>query len=222
MPETIFKEFQAVGDVPSDAWSYVRFKDLLITGVTQGGLGAEVALQISYHHPSRIILAGRNIAKLRVTEATLKDACPTTSIRLLELDLSSQAQIRKASEEVNAYGEPIDVLINNAAIMAVPYAKTVDGVESQFGTNHIGHFLFTNLIMPKLLAAKRGARVLNNGAVYDKWKAYGQSKTANMLFSVSLAQKLASKGLLSFSLYPGRVKTNIVQSIPFEELRAAG
>ncbi|KAK3176580.1 hypothetical protein OEA41_007903 [Lepraria neglecta] len=123
--------------------------------------------------------------------------------------------------------------------MAVPYSKTMDGLESQFGTIHIGHFLFTNLIMPKLLAAERGARVINvsssghkreqvrfddynNGATYHKWKAYGQSKTANMFFSVSLAEKLGNKGLLSFSVYPGRVKTNIAQSIRFEELRAAG
>ena len=80
---------------------------------------------------------------------------------MLELDLSPQMQVRKAAEEVNSYVEPIDVLTNNSAIMAVPYSKTMDGQESQFGTNHIGHFLFTNLITPKLLAAERGARVIN-------------------------------------------------------------
>ena len=91
----------------------------------------------------------------------LKTASPTVSTRLLELDLSSQKHVREASEKVNAYTEPIDRLINNAAIMAVPYSKSVDGLESQFATNHIGHFLFTNLIIPKLLAAENGARIIN-------------------------------------------------------------
>ena len=235
-----------------------------ITGVTQGSIGAEVALRPSHHPPSKVTLAGRSLAKLRATESVLKTAVPSVNTRLLELDLSSQKQVCAASKEVNAYAEPIDRLINNAAIMAVPYARTVDGLESQLGTNHIGHFLFTNLIMPKILAAGKGARIINvsssghkrspfrfndynfevcihmsssmlctgtvgltpggwqDGKTYDKWAAYGQTKTANMLFSVSLADKLGPKGLLSYSLYPGRIKTNIAQSIPLEELRAAG
>lgn len=101
------------------------------------------------------------MTKLQATEKVLKTASPSLSTRLLELDLSSQKQIRKASEEVNGYAEPVDRLINNAAIMAVPYSKSVDGLESQFATNHVGYFLFTNLIMPKLLAAERGARIIN-------------------------------------------------------------
>ena len=134
---------------------------VLITGVTQGSIGSEVALQLSHHRPSILILAGRNLAKLKATESVLKTATPGVRTRLLELDLSSQQQVRKASEEVNNYSEPIDRLINNAAIMAVPYAKSVDGLEMQFATNHIGHFLFTNLIMPRLLAAGDGARIIN-------------------------------------------------------------
>ena len=134
---------------------------VLITGVTQGSLGAEVALQLSHHRPSLLILAGRNLAKLQATETVLKRASPDVSTRLLELDLSSQKQVREASAKVNAYAEPIDRLINNAAIMGVPYSKSVDGLESQFATNHVGHFLFTNLIIPKLLAADEGARIIN-------------------------------------------------------------
>lgn len=129
--------------------------------MTQGSLGSEVALQLSHHHPSLLILAGRNLAKLQATETVLKRASPDQSTRLLELDLSSQKQVREASAKVNAYAEPIDRLINNAGIMGVPYSKSVDGLESQFATNHVGHFLFTNLIMPKLLAAEKGARIIN-------------------------------------------------------------
>lgn len=75
--------------------------------------------------------------------------------------MGSQAQVRKAAAEVNAYGENIDVLVNNAALMGCPYSKTPDGLETQLGTNHIGHFLFTNLILGKILAAGPGARVIN-------------------------------------------------------------
>ena len=140
--------------------------------MTQGGIGAEVALQLSHHAPSRIILAGRSISKLEATEKVLKSASPSVNTRLLELDLASQKQIRKASEEVNGYVEPIDRLINNAAIMAVPYSTTADGLESQLGTNHIGHFLFTNLIMPRILAAGKGARIINVSSSGHKRSAF--------------------------------------------------
>ena len=85
--------------------------------------------------------------------------------RFIDLDLSSQASVREAAARINASVEKIDVLINNAAIMACPFSKTVDGIESQFGTNHIGHFLLTNLIMPKILAAGPGARIVNVSSV---------------------------------------------------------
>lgn len=214
----------------------------MITGVTQGSIGGEVALQLSQFGPSLLILAGRNASKLQATQQALRFASPSTTTRLLILDLSSQAQIRTAASEVNSYAEPcVDRLINNAAIMAAPYSTTEDGLESQFGTNHIGHFLFTNLIMPKLLAAGSQARIVNvsssghrreqirfedynfsNGATYDKWRAYGQSKTANMLFTIALAEKLGPMGMLSYSLYPGRVRTNIAQNLTAEEMRKAG
>ncbi|TFK78017.1 NAD(P)-binding protein, partial [Polyporus arcularius HHB13444] len=132
----------------------------------------------------------------------------------------------------------IDVLVNNAGIMATPYGKTVDGIESQFGTNHIGHFLFTNLIIPKLLESKQG-RVVNvssnghrlsdirwddfnfqDGTTYNKWVAYGQSKTANILFSVELAQRLGSKGLKAFSLHPGTIMTNLGRSATNDDFEA--
>jgi len=134
---------------------------VLITGVTQGGLGAEVALAISRSLPKLLILAGRDLAKAQATETAIKSVTPGASIRLLKLDLSSQKQIRQAADEVNGYQESIDRLINNAAIMATSHATTEDGIESQFGTNHIGHFLFTNLIMPKIFAAGQGARIVN-------------------------------------------------------------
>ncbi|KAL7934364.1 hypothetical protein V8C35DRAFT_302373 [Trichoderma chlorosporum] len=127
--------------------------------------------------------------------------------------------------------------------MAVAYGTTVDGVELQFGSNHLGPFLFTNLIMDKLLASK-APRVVNvssdghrlnpirffdynfeNGKTYNRWQAYGQSKTANMLMAISLAEKLGSRGLTAFSLHPGVISTQLGDHLDFSvalpELAAA-
>ncbi|KAK3045612.1 hypothetical protein LTR09_012820 [Extremus antarcticus] len=214
---------------------------VLITGVSPGGLGAETARVICRHQPGLVILAGRDLTKVGQTQEAIRGESPAVRTGLLELDLGVQADVRKAANELNGYKEEIDCLINNAGIMAVPFRLNPDGIESQFGTNHIGPFLFTNLIMEKLLAAKDGARVVNvssaghrrerirfhdfnfeDGTSYDKWKAYGQSKTANMLFSVALADRLGRLGLRSFSLYPGRIPTNIAQGVTQAELKALG
>ncbi|KAK7964446.1 hypothetical protein PG988_011420 [Apiospora saccharicola] len=148
--------------------------------------------------------------------------------RLLQLDLGSFASVRKAAQEVNAYAENIDVLVNNAGIMAVPYAQTEDGLESQLQTNHLGHFLFTNLIMDKILASGPTSRVVNvssqgyriggvryfdynlhDGESYDPWFAYGASKTMNILYARELARRLGSRGLTAVSLSPGVIYTNL-------------
>ena len=133
----------------------------MITGVSPGGLGAEAARAISLGQPRLLILAGRNTSKVQETEKAINATSPQVLAKCLKLDLSSQKQIREAAAKVNGYKEPIDCLINNAAIMAAPYAVTEDGLEAQFGTNYVGHFLFTNLIMPKILEAGKGARIVN-------------------------------------------------------------
>ncbi|RDX40636.1 NAD(P)-binding protein [Lentinus brumalis] len=194
--------------------SSIAGKTILVTGVTPGGLGAHFVKVVAAHQPKLLILAGRSATKTRG--------------RTLELDLSSQVNVRKAAAEVLFWQGPVDVLVNTAAVMGTPYEKTVDGIEMQFGTNHIGHFLFTNLIMRKLLESSTGPRVVNvssaghrrsdirwddvgfqDGKAYHKFRAYGQSKTANILFSLELVQRLGSKGLQAFSLDPGAVPTNL-------------
>ncbi len=101
------------------------------------------------------------MSKVHDTEKAINATSPYVPIRCLRLDLSSQKQIREASAEVNGYKEPVDRLINNAAIMAAPYTVTEDGLEAQFGTNYVGHFLFTSLIMSKIFEAGKGARIVN-------------------------------------------------------------
>jgi NAD(P)-dependent dehydrogenase (short-subunit alcohol dehydrogenase family) len=123
----------------------------------------------------------------------------------------------------------IDILINNAGIMGAKFSLTPENVESHLGVNHIGYFLLTNLLIPKLEAAGKGARIINvssqmyqfsevrfddynfsDGAAYNAWEAYGQSKTANILFTVALAEKLARMGIYCYSLHPGNIRaTNL-------------
>lgn len=152
-------------EISSDLSSTIKGKSILITGVSPGGLGAVFAHAIAQHSPALLILAGRNTTKTEETAKSIAETAPSLAVRTLKLDLSSQAQVREAAKEVNSYADPeyIDVLVNNAGMMATPYNLTPEGIESQFGSNHIGHFLFTNLIMDKLIAkdGKRTARVVN-------------------------------------------------------------
>ena len=112
-----------------------------------------------------IVLAGRSLGKIQPVIDRIHAINPAVRTKFVNLDLSSLASVREAAASINANIEKIDVLINNAAVMACPFSKTMDGIESQFGTNHVGHFLLTNLIMPKILAAGPGARIVNLSSV---------------------------------------------------------
>jgi NAD(P)-dependent dehydrogenase (short-subunit alcohol dehydrogenase family) len=149
--------------ISSDCSATIKNKVILITGVSPGGLGATFALAIAKHSPGILILAARDTTKAEQAAQAIAEAAPSVHTRVLALDLGSQAQIREAAKEVNGYEEKIDVLVNNAGIMAGPYRLTADGIESQFGINHIGHFLFTNLIIGKLMSTdgNQPSRVVN-------------------------------------------------------------
>lgn len=218
------RENAKASTVAADNASSIAGKIVLTTGVTQNGLGATFVEEIAKHKPALLILAGRSASKVQATADKIKANPESAQVetRILILDLASQKQIREAAKEVLNYKEDhIDVVVNSAGLMAGPFRTTAEGIELQFGSNHIGHFLFTNLIMPKILASKN-PRIVNvssnghryhgirfddpsfqDGKVYDEWDAYGQSKTANVLFSKALAQKLGPKGLKAFSLHPG-------------------
>ena len=131
-------------------------KVILTTGVTQGGLGGQFVENIAAAKPGLLILAGRNLEKTKAMAEKLKQLYPDVPVRTLQLDLESLAAVRSAAEIVNSWDdvENIDVVVNNAGIMAIPFGLTADGYEKQFATNHLGHFLFTNLIMGKILSSK--------------------------------------------------------------------
>ena len=135
---------------------HIKGKTVIVTGVSPGGLGLETARVIALRNPKLIILAGRSKEKLEQAEAEVNKAAPGTAVRQLVLDLGDLKKVRSAAAEVNGWEDvpSIDVVVNNAGIMATPFALTGDGIETQFGTNHIGHFLFTQLVMGKILESQ--------------------------------------------------------------------
>ena len=133
---------------------------VLITGPSDGGIGAETAFSLAAGSPARILLAGRSLPKIQPVIDRINAAYPDVETLFVPLDLSSQRAVREAAARINESVQTIDILINNAAIMACPFSKTADGIESQFGTNYIGHFLLTNLIMERLVAGQ-GAKIVN-------------------------------------------------------------
>lgn len=194
------------------------------------------------HGPAQMILASSNARKIADVVETL-EAKTDTVIHALELDLSSTQSVRKASAQVSKWVTSVDVLILTAGIMATPtFQESPEHIELQFAVNHLGHFLFTNLVVDKLLNSKRGATVVtytseahqkaqlniedwtyNDGKDYDKWLAYSNSKAANILFSVGLVQKYGPRGLRAFSVDPGIiVTTSLTRNVAQSEFKALG
>lgn len=248
----------------TDYADLIKGKVVLATGTSPGSLGGYFVQAIAKASPSCLILAARNQDKAQQTANEINTAQPTVKTRILQLDLGSFQNVRQAADQVNSWDDipVIDVLVNNAGIMAPEYKITEDGFESQLATNHLGPFLFTNLIMKKIVASQsprvvmvssNGHRLNNfrfddynfdvshepllnfsglgqvtnlaqDGKSYDKWYGYGQSKTANMLMTISLAEKLGVKhNLLAFSLHPGVIWTNLADhlnmEVDFNEMR---
>jgi len=149
---------ELVGELAAE----IKGKTILVTGPSPGSIGAEFAEKVAQADPALIILAGRNPAKIQPVVDAIKKAKPNVGVRILELNLGALSDVRKAAAQVNSWDDvpTIDVLLNNAGTMAIPYSLSPDGIETQFATNHIGVFLFTNLIIDKILAATN-PRVVN-------------------------------------------------------------
>ncbi len=208
----------------------------VITGGS-AGLGVETAKAL-VSAGAAVILPVRSPQKARANLGVVADA-----VTLAEMDLGDPASIRRFSAQVCGEGLAVDMLINNAGIMATPLRRIWRGYESQFATNHLGHFLLTEGILPALRKAAHahdGARVVSLSSLghrispvvfedinfevreYDKWMAYGQSKTANALFAVELDQREARNGIRAFSVHPGGIMTDLQREMAPEEMRAMG
>ncbi|EWC45682.1 hypothetical protein DRE_05243 [Drechslerella stenobrocha 248] len=238
-----YRDTTEAGDVAQFLHDEIAGKTVLITGVSPSTIGSEFTLTLSAHAPKLVIIATRSQKNLDEVTADIASKYPEVPVKSVLLDLASLESARKAGDEIASWEDVpiIDVLVNNAGIMAVPYKKTVDGFESQFAINHLGHFVFTKRVMPKILAAARAGReprIVNisssghnvhginwddinfsDGETYDMWNAYGQSKTANILFSVELAERYRDAGVSSFSVHPGSVLgTHLGTHIPMEDI----
>jgi NAD(P)-dependent dehydrogenase (short-subunit alcohol dehydrogenase family) len=195
---------------------------VVVTGAN-GGLGYHVSLELA-RRGGRVVLAARNAEKGEDALRRLRAEAPDADVELRSLDLADLASIRAFAE---GFDEPLDLLVNNAGVMAGPHRTTADGFELQFGTNHLGHFALTGLLLDRLLAAERPRVVtVSSGAHrmgkmnfddlqaegrYWRWGAYGQSKLANLLFMRELGRRAAEAGtdLVSVAAHPGYAATHL-------------
>jgi NAD(P)-dependent dehydrogenase (short-subunit alcohol dehydrogenase family) len=198
-------------------------KTILVTGVS-AGLGVETARALAAHG-AQVIGAARDLSKAQVaTEPVRTQTSRGGSMRLVQLDLASLASVRRCADGLLAEGKPIDVIIANAGVMACPKSTTVDGFETQFGTNHLGHFVLVNRIASLL---RPGSRLVNLSSAghrfadvdlddpnfertpYSEFIAYGRSKTANVLFAVEFDRRHKARGVRATALHPGVIHTEL-------------
>jgi NAD(P)-dependent dehydrogenase (short-subunit alcohol dehydrogenase family) len=207
-------------------------KSALVTGGS-GGLGAETARALA-SKGARVVITARDLAKGEAVAEGIRKSTGNDGVEVEALELGSLASIRAFAERFLARHDALQILVNNAGVMACPFGKTTDGFELQFGTNHLGHFLLTGLIAPALLrgAPARIVSVSSRGhqqspvvfddihferRPYDKWLAYGQAKTANVLFAVELERRLGSRGVHASALHPGVILTELSRHMHRED-----
>jgi NAD(P)-dependent dehydrogenase (short-subunit alcohol dehydrogenase family) len=196
------------------AWTAADIPDLtgtkaVVTG-GNGGLGLETVRELA-RNGAHVIIGARNLEKAAAAEADVRSEIPTASLEVRKLDLSSLASVKEFADGVLADHRTIDLLFNNAGVMATPEMETADGFEMQFGTNHLGHFALTRHLLPAILTSPDG-RIINTTSTarfsagkydldnphhrgeYDPWRAYGYSKLANLHFTLELDRRLRSAG----------------------------
>ncbi|MEO0463102.1 MAG: SDR family NAD(P)-dependent oxidoreductase [Pseudomonadota bacterium] len=212
---------------------------VLITGANSG-LGKESARAMAAHGAD-VVMLGRDQVKLDSAKAEIEAAHPDSALETLVCDLASLDSIAAAGEQARKRFDRIDLLINNAAVMAYPKSATADGFEMQFGTNHLGHFALTGELMPLVLKgadSSGGGRIVNLSSRghfmsdidlddpnfehrdYNEWVSYGQAKTANALFSVGLEKRFADHGVHAYAVHPGGIQTNLGRHLSEDQAMA--
>jgi NAD(P)-dependent dehydrogenase (short-subunit alcohol dehydrogenase family) len=202
----------------------LKGKRVLVTGVS-AGLGVETARSLAAHG-AQVVGAARDLNKAKAaTEQVRKDtAASGGSFELVELDLSNLKSVRACADGLLAKGEPFDVVIANAGVMATPFGHTADGFETQFGTNHLGHFVLVNRIASLI---RNGGQLINLSSSghrysnvdlddpnfehtpYEPFVAYGRSKTANILFAVAFDKRHRDRGVRAAAVHPGGIRTEL-------------
>jgi NAD(P)-dependent dehydrogenase (short-subunit alcohol dehydrogenase family) len=198
-------------------------KRVLVTGVS-AGLGVETARALAAHG-AQVVGAARDLSKAQAaTEQVRSQAARGGSLQLVQLDLASLESVRRCADGLLAAGKPFDVIIANAGVMACPKGTTVDGFETQLGTNHLGHFVLVNRIASLL---RQGSRLVNLSSAghryadvdlddpnferspYAEFIAYGRSKTANVLFAVEFDRRHRARGVRATAVHPGGIRTEL-------------
>jgi NAD(P)-dependent dehydrogenase (short-subunit alcohol dehydrogenase family) len=202
----------------------------VITGANTG-LGFETATALAARG-AHVVMAVRNLEKGKQAAARITEATPGAEVELQELDLTSLESVRSAAAELRSAHDRIDLLINNAGVMYTPKSTTKDGFEMQFGTNHLGHFALTGLLLDRLLPVE-GSRVVTVSSLghriraaihfddlqwersYSRVGAYGQAKLANLLFTYELQRRLAAGNTtVAVAAHPGGSKTELTRNLP--------
>ena len=208
-------------------------KTIVLTGGS-AGLGVETA-RVLAACGARIVSVVRDEAKGKAAAAKIRESVPGADIELAVLDLFELDSVRRGADDIAKRFSRIDRLINNAGVMACPLGRTQEGLDTQLGTNHLGHFVLTARLMPQLLAGAP-ARIVNLSSAghrlspfrfedpffekepYDKWTAYGQAKTANVLFAVELERQLDGSGVHANAIHPGVIMTELARHLVPEDL----
>jgi NAD(P)-dependent dehydrogenase (short-subunit alcohol dehydrogenase family) len=211
----------------------LKGKRFLVTGVSSG-LGVETARALAAHG-AHVVGAARDLGKAETATAPVRKAAAAGggSFELVTLDLANLKSVRACAAALVAKGQPFDVVISNAGVMATPFGRTADGFETQFGTNHLGHFVLVNRIAPLIRGrlvnlASAGHRFSNvdladpnfERTTYDPFVAYGRSKTANILFAVAFDQRHRKRGVRATALHPGGIDTDLTRHMGREQTLA--
>jgi NAD(P)-dependent dehydrogenase (short-subunit alcohol dehydrogenase family) len=213
----------------------LRGKRYLVTGVS-AGLGIETARALAAHGAD-VVGAARDLKKAKAATAEVQDAAKANggSFELVELDLANLKSVRACADALLAKGDTFDAIIANAGVMATPFGKTADGFETQFGTNHLGHFLLINRIARLIRDGGRLVNLSSSGhrfsnvalddinfenTAYEPFVAYGRSKTANILFAVAFDKRHRSRGVRATAVHPGGIQTELGRYMDPGQLQA--
>ena len=212
----------------------LKGKTAVVTGVS-AGLGVETA-RVLASRGARVVCVARDQEKTQKAVAGLRAANPKGDFEIALLDLSDLESVRRGADDIAKRFAKIHLLINNAGVMACPLSRTKEGLDLQLGTNHLGHYVLTARLLPQLLAGAPG-RIINLSSgghrmsplrledplfekePYDKWAAYGQAKTANILFSLFLDDRYKGRGIRAFAVHPGAIHTELGRHLSQDDFK---